>query len=206
MAATCGNRQLGDLSTLAFQLAAPLICGLVYSENHWAVLAASRRSGSAMVYDSLPNQTCYDHACAFLTHLQEQSLMPANVQLLRATVPRQTNNWSCGHRSVLAMDAAMEALHESKPLPQKIGDDRISEAHIGCLLQSSQRHEALKREREDAEQARAGMGGMKCVKAPPLGSTGYSTSKDKACCFPSNDPAPSRCTHVKNICDGSVAC
>ena len=67
----------GDLSSLTLQAehAAPLICGLLYNDNHWACLVVQRPTSTAVVYDSLPGRKTadiiYDHACAFLTHLAE---------------------------------------------------------------------------------------------------------------------------------------
>ena len=141
----------GDMSTYSFQQSAPLLCGLIYDHSHWALLAWDKLRGHAVVYDSQPNETCYDHACAFLSQVREDPQVshgPCVVPKLpvRAQTPKQPDGWSCGHRCVLAMDLAMESAKNSLPLPTNVHASRMSPANINSLIQSSVRYERIKRE------------------------------------------------------------
>ena len=146
----------GDMSTYSFQQSAPLVCGLIYDHSHWALLAWDKLRGHAVVYDSQPNETCYDHARAFLSQVckdPQVSHGPCVVPKLpvRAQTPKQPDGWSCGHRCVLAMDLAMESANNSLPLPTNVHASRMSPANIDSLIQSSVRYERIKLERVENE-------------------------------------------------------
>ncbi|CAE7289607.1 unnamed protein product, partial [Symbiodinium sp. KB8] len=142
----------GDLSSLTLQAehAAPLICGLLYNDNHWACLAVQRPTSMAVVYDSLPGRKTadiiYDHACAFLTHLAELPEWQSQPRLrpLRASTPQQPDSWSCGHRTVLAIHMAMKCSMQNEPLPTTVDEAWMSGEDIDALIEASRENEQFR--------------------------------------------------------------
>ena len=124
----------GDLSTLRFQPAAPLILGLVYSAEHYAVVAL--HGGQAWMYDGLSSQICFDHGHAFVSQLTEEGKYSGS-GLQRAVVPPQTNPWCCGRRVVVVMDRLLGLIGCGQGLPGTMAPEDISDAHINRLVELS---------------------------------------------------------------------
>ena len=71
-----------DVECLDRQLDAPLLCLILYSESHWALLCIGR--AEAVIYDGKDNKVTSDHACSFLDHLKLKGRVPWETKLFRA--------------------------------------------------------------------------------------------------------------------------
>ena len=144
---------------LSVQTKPDLLIALLYSDQHWALMAVSRSPDEAVavIYDGLQpasndhSRICRDHAQALLAHLDEIGWLPANaeVTLQKARVPAQNESWSCGHRAIITSDLIFAELASSGQLPLHIPDVNLGQAHIQELVDCAARCERVKKEKAD---------------------------------------------------------
>ena len=117
----------GDLQSWTGQGCSNL-AGVLYSASHWALLCVF--NGRALVYDGGRNNTCFDHAVAFVKHWQELGHFVA-APLAFADCTAQPDAWSCGHRVVLHLDSVLESLQSTGCLPEAV---QVSPCKVQGLL------------------------------------------------------------------------
>ena len=132
-------RHVGLLITsqdLQPQMHAPLMLCVLYSRDHWALLACHRQSNQAVFYDGLSNSTCWDHALAMVQLLHDEGwfLCESRPALVQAEVPQQEESWSCGHRVIIVTDVLMD-LKGAQRLPLHIGHADLSRDNIRVLCE-----------------------------------------------------------------------
>ena len=143
---------------LSMQTQPDLLIALLYSDQHWVLMAVNRSPDEAVavVYDGLQpasndqSRICRDHAQALLAHLDEIGWLPANseVTLQKARVPAQNESWSCGHRAIITTDLAFADMSSLGKLPLEIPDENLSEVHIQELVDCAARCERVKQEKD----------------------------------------------------------
>ena len=108
----------GNTETLRDQMSAHLVAAVLYSRDHWSLLAV-RRNQDVVLYDGLPAAGLQGHAGALLLHLQEVGWWDgkASPKLRVATVPKQPDTWSCGHQVALTLDFVIHAVEADGKLP-----------------------------------------------------------------------------------------
>ena len=130
----CGNE--GYSSMLGWQFQVPVLIGLLYSRSHWSLLTIDRRAKPplAATYSGVPDDECQDLALTFLMHVVEKGWLSRLPPIHEASVPRQKDAWSCGHRAILAADYILSAVEEGAAIPVALGPDEISADLIKALI------------------------------------------------------------------------
>ncbi|CAE7389123.1 unnamed protein product, partial [Symbiodinium microadriaticum] len=94
---------------LRFQQEARHLLAILATDSHWAMVAGRRGEGQLLLFDSRPSQLMDDTAVAAVSHLQTQGFCD-DASLMRVHVPRQTDDWSCGHRLLAAARCVIGAV------------------------------------------------------------------------------------------------
>ena len=91
---------------LRFQQEARHLLAILAADPHWAMVAGRRQM---LLFDSRPSQLMDDTAVAVVSHMQTQGFCD-DASLMRVHVPRQTDDWSCGHRLLAAARCVIGAV------------------------------------------------------------------------------------------------
>ena len=86
------------------------------------------------LYTGIQDQQCSDHAAAFLEYLAQQGWLGHACPLRKATVPRQDDGWSCGHRAILAANLVLEAVVCDREFPVHVDVAEINLEQIHVLM------------------------------------------------------------------------
>ena len=121
----------GDLASWKHQSMGQSLCGLLYSQSHWALLVI--HDGQGMVYDGKLDKVCWNHATAFVHHLTEQGY-PMSGELVAAKCPRQEDTWSCGHRAIACLDLALEGIQQQGIMPSVVTDGMLSAESVQAII------------------------------------------------------------------------
>ena len=90
-----------------------LILGIVASKSHWALVACHRKLDAMVLYDGKDNQIVRSNALIFKQKLED---LGAELRLQIAKCPRQVDEWSCGHRVLLAAKEVLKRVFKESPL------------------------------------------------------------------------------------------
>lgn len=107
-----------------------VIFGILCSNAHWGLVVGYDDIDRVVLYDGQANEIIYQRACKWAA-----DFFPPRFKLIVANVPRQTDDWSCGHRVLLAADLVMQSLFlaDNSGLPVSFPDDFADEAKIASL-------------------------------------------------------------------------
>ena len=102
----CGSEQRN--LRLLLHPRARFLVGLVYTEEHWAVLFMGRECRHAVLFDGLQCPVIQDSAAAFIEGCcKEWWPESGKPQLVLGVAEPQTDNWSCGLRVMISTSLAM---------------------------------------------------------------------------------------------------
>ena len=124
-----------------------LLLVILQSACHWALMAVCKGSdgtAKALLYDTLEDEDCFNHGAAVLLYLQEKAWLRTPAKLARATVPRQPDGWSCGHRCVLNADRILAGFKETGTVPRQLSV--ITAEDITSFIAASQAFRKIKLE------------------------------------------------------------
>lgn len=109
-----------------------LILGIVASDSHWALVACHRTGDEMMLYDGKDNKIIRNKALKFKKSLED---LGAELQLQGAKCPRQVDEWSCGHRVLLAAKEVLKGIFKESParLPSELPLDFALPVHMEGL-------------------------------------------------------------------------
>ena len=85
--------------------------GVVLStDTHWSLLCIGVGTAAAYLYDGLGCKKTWELAEAVMSHVNERQQCAATA--LRGDFPRQEDEWSCGHRLIIAFQYFLSSFNE----------------------------------------------------------------------------------------------
>ncbi|CAE7194092.1 abcB2 [Symbiodinium sp. CCMP2592] len=125
---------------VSLQAGAAYILCVVSNDDHWALLCLQKGSHKALLLDAQQQEEVKLLACAFLVYMT--SHWQHNLELYSTDQELQRDQWSCGHRVILAADAVMRhCLDPAAPWPPLLQEDDIGAAAVEELCRRGTRKE-----------------------------------------------------------------
>ena len=89
-----------SLSLVDMQANAQIVLAVLCTESHWALLACRRNEEEALLFDGLQKKDILAEAEAFLLYLSTVWKQEMDIRIMPL---EQKDDWSCGHRVLLAV-------------------------------------------------------------------------------------------------------
>ena len=118
---------------------AKLVCCLLHTDLHWACLFYQYGAPYAWISDGMTDSQIKDAAVAVLLqcsgghwfHRDPGVQVPSVAHML---VPKQTDDWSCGHRTMLSLVHVLQHYKNHASLPDTIPEEEMDDDSIRTLI------------------------------------------------------------------------